>query len=69
MKHVPVDQYFKEDHFEDCRVPQGVCLIDYSQQYEGVKPKSDNVVEDNEYDNLKRRIEEVLSNGSKQTNR
>ena len=50
MKRVPVDQYFKEDHFEDCRVPQGVCLVDYNQQYEGVKPKTDNVVEDNKYD-------------------
>jgi len=40
MRRIPVDQYFKEDHFEDCRVPQDVCVVDYNQQYEGVESKS-----------------------------
>ena len=69
MKYIPVDQYVSERHFEDCVVPQGVCPVDYRQQYEGVNPKTDNVVKDNKYDNLKQRIEEVLINGSRQTNR
>ena len=31
----PVDEYVMESHFEDCRVPQDACLVDYAEQYVG----------------------------------
>ena len=31
---VPVDNYIKEDHYEDCAVPASACSVDYYQQYE-----------------------------------
>ena len=34
QERVPVDNYIKEDHYEDCAVPISACGVDYYQQYE-----------------------------------
>ena len=31
---IPVDNYIKEDHYEDCAIPASACSVDYYQQYE-----------------------------------
>ena len=28
-----VDIYIKEQHFEDCKVPESICEVDYEQVY------------------------------------
>ena len=35
----PVDEYVMESHFEDCRVPQDACSVDYAERYVGNNPK------------------------------
>ncbi len=55
MKYIPVDQYVSERHFEDCVVPQGVCLVDYSEQYQGDEEVPAHSVVDNKT-KLERRI-------------
>ena len=43
----PVDEYVMEGHFEDCRVPQDACSVDYAEQYIGDNPKP--VYEEDDY--------------------
>jgi len=36
MKDYPidcVDTYIEEEHFEDCKVPESACQVDYEQVY------------------------------------
>ena len=68
MKYIPVDQYVNERHFEDCIVPQGVCLVDYSEQYQGDKEIPAHSVVDNKT-KLELKVREILSDDRKKTNR
>jgi len=64
MKYIPVDQYVNERHFEDCIVPQGVCLVDYSEQYQGDKEVPAHSVVDNKT-KLELKVSEILSDDCK----
>ena len=33
-----VDTYIKEEHFEDCKVPESACQVDYEQVYTPNEP-------------------------------
>ena len=59
MKYIPVDQYVSERHFEDCVVPQGVCSVDYSEQYQGDKDVPAYSVEDKKL-KLELKVKEIL---------
>ena len=68
MKYIPVDQYVSERHFEDCVVPQGVCSVDYSEQYQGDEEVPAHSVEDKKM-KLELKVREILSDDRKKTNR
>ena len=68
MKYIPVDQYVSERHFEDCVVPQGVCPVDYSEQYQGDEEVPAHSVEDKKM-KLELKVREILSDDRKKTNR
>ena len=59
MKYIPVDQYFRENHFEDCKVPQSVCVVDYAEQYKGDEPEPEYSVKDI-VSKLEQKIKEVI---------
>ena len=61
MKYIPVDQYVSERHFEDCVVPQGVCSVDYIEQYRGNKSKT---VKNKKF-KLEQKVKEILRNDYK----
>ena len=64
MKYIPVDQYVNEGHFEDCVVPQGVCPVDYSEQYQGDEEVPAYSVEDKKM-KLELKVREILSDDRK----
>ena len=44
---VPVVNYIKEDHYEDCAVPMSACSVDYYQQYEIKEESNESSIQSN----------------------